>query len=113
MASKKDFGAALEQHPMARLLTSSQPESERQEEPPQKKTKPEPIDPKAVVEEKPTSSPPPTQEKMVKVSYLIAQRQHKALKLRAALSDDPEEKDMSTMVRKAIDLLLATDKDIK
>lgn len=41
--------------------------------------------------------------KFISRTYYITPEQHKALKLRAASSDDPNEKDISAIVRAALD----------
>lgn len=46
-------------------------------------------------------------EKMTTKTFRITHMQHKALKLRVALSENPDEKDISAIVRNALDLYLA------
>jgi hypothetical protein len=46
-------------------------------------------------------------DKLVHKSYYITKRQVKALKMRAATSNSPEEKDFSAIVRSALDAYLA------
>jgi hypothetical protein len=46
---------------------------------------------------------------LVHKSYYITKRHVKALKIRTAVSDKPEEKDFSAVVRAALDLYLADD----
>lgn len=46
-------------------------------------------------------------DNLVHKSYYITKRHVKALKLRTAISDKPEEKDFSAIVRAALDLYLA------
>jgi len=48
-------------------------------------------------------------DELVHKSYYITKRQVKALKIRTAVSDKPEEKDFSAIVRAALDLYLADD----
>ena len=48
-------------------------------------------------------------DKLVHKSYYITKRHVKALKIRTAFSDKPEEKDFSAIVRAALDLYLADD----
>ena len=45
-------------------------------------------------------------DELVHKSYYITKRHVKALKIRTALSDKPEEKDFSAIVRAALDLYL-------
>ncbi|MCL2173666.1 MAG: hypothetical protein FWB84_08580 [Candidatus Bathyarchaeota archaeon] len=77
-------------------------------------------EPKKPVETKKTTvAPKPTQEKkvdekIIQATFYITKRQHKALKMKVALSDGGEDKDQSAIVRTAIDLYLAeTLKQIK
>lgn len=42
-------------------------------------------------------------------TFRITEQQHRALKIRSARSDDPSEKDISAIVRKALDRYLASD----
>jgi hypothetical protein len=61
---------------------------------------------------KPTSSPAKKKDnldELVHKSYYITKRHVKALKIRTAISDRPEEKDFSAIVRTALDLYLADD----
>jgi len=52
-------------------------------------------------------------DELVHKSYYVTKRHVKALKIRTALSDKPEEKDFSAIVRAALDLYLSdTLKDI-
>ena len=46
-------------------------------------------------------------EQLFQRAYYVTRAQHKALKMRVAASDSPEEKDISTIVRAAIDLYLS------
>ena len=46
-------------------------------------------------------------DELVHKSYYITKRHVKALKIRTAISDKPEEKDFSAIVRAALDLYLA------
>ena len=46
-------------------------------------------------------------DELVHKSYYITKRHVKALKMRTALSDKPEEKDFSAIVRAALDLYLS------
>jgi len=48
-------------------------------------------------------------DELVHKSYYITKRHVKALKIRTAVSDKPEEKDFSAIVRAALDLYLADD----
>jgi len=60
----------------------------------------------------PTSSPAKKGDnlnELVHKSYYITKRHVKALKIRTAISDKPEEKDFSAIVRAALDLYLADD----
>jgi hypothetical protein len=47
-------------------------------------------------------------DELVHKSYYITKRHVKALKMRTAISDKPEEKDFSAIVRAALDLYFAT-----
>jgi len=47
--------------------------------------------------------------KFISRTYYITPEQHKALKLRAASSDDPNEKDISAIVRAALDRYLSNE----
>ena len=46
-------------------------------------------------------------EKLIQTAFYITKKQHRALKVKAALGDDPENKDQSAIVRAAIDAYLA------
>ncbi len=48
-------------------------------------------------------------DELIHRSYYITKRHVKALKIRAAVSDKPEEKDLSAIVRAALDFYLAED----
>jgi hypothetical protein len=48
-------------------------------------------------------------DELIHKSYYITKRHVKALKFRTAVSDKPEEKDFSAIVRAALDLYLADD----
>jgi len=62
-----------------------------------------------VTEGKTENVEPPKKQpaKFISRTYYITLEQYKALKLRAALSDDPEEKDISAIVRAALNKYLA------
>ena len=47
-----------------------------------------------------------TGETLIQKSYYITEAQYKALKIRAATSEDPIEKDLSAIVRAALDMYL-------
>ena len=55
---------------------------------------------------KQTKSPPPAQ-KFVRKSYYVTPAQHKALKIKAANGETAADKDISAIIRSAIDLYLA------
>lgn len=61
--------------------------------------------PAATAAPQPALAPPP--EELIRRTYYISPAQHKALKIRAATSDNPEEKDISKIVRAAIDMYLS------
>jgi len=46
-------------------------------------------------------------EKLIQMGFYITEKQRKALKLKSALGDSPEDKDLSTIVRSALNLYLA------
>jgi hypothetical protein len=46
-------------------------------------------------------------DRLIQTTFDISERQYKALKLRVAVSDNPAEKDMSAVVRAALDACLA------
>jgi len=48
-----------------------------------------------------------TKEKLVPTAFYITEKQRKALKIKTALSDKPEDKDLSSIVRAALDIYLA------
>jgi hypothetical protein len=48
-------------------------------------------------------------DELIHRSYYITKRHVKALKIRAAVSDKPEEKDLSAIVSAALDFYLADD----
>jgi len=54
---------------------------------------------------KPTNNPPQAQ-KLVRKSYYVTPAQHKALKIKAATGETPADKDISTIIRSAIDMYL-------
>ncbi len=66
-------------------------------------------------ETSPTSETPLTTQYRIKegkeknspTSFYITDRHRKALKMKIALSDKPEDKDFSSIVRKALDIYLA------
>ena len=76
-----------------------------------------PANPPAENNISPTSSPAKKKndlDELVHKSYYIKKRHVKALKIRTAISDKPEEKDFSAIVRAALDIYLADDlKNIK
>ena len=51
--------------------------------------------------------PPSEHQKLVRKSYYVTPGQHKALKIKAANGETEEEKDISTIIRNAIDQYLA------
>jgi len=58
---------------------------------------------------KPLSKTDNNLDELVHKSYYITKRHVKALKMRTAISDKPEEKDFSAIIRAALDLYLADD----
>ena len=48
-----------------------------------------------------------TKEKLMPTSFYITEKQRKALKLKTALGDKLEDKDLSSIVRAALDIYLA------
>jgi hypothetical protein len=53
-------------------------------------------------------------EKLIQTAFYITAEQHKAMKIKAALKEKPEDKDLSSIVRAALDIYLAdTIKDFK
>ena len=53
-------------------------------------------------------------EKLIQTAFYITAGQHKAMKIKAALKEKPEDKDLSSIVRAALDIYLAdTVKDFK
>lgn len=48
-----------------------------------------------------------TKEKLIQTAFYITGKQHKALKIKAALGGKPEDKDRSAIVRAALDIYLA------
>ena len=49
----------------------------------------------------------PQAQKLVRKSYYVTPAQHKALKIKAATGDTAADKDISTIIRSAIDMYLA------
>ena len=49
----------------------------------------------------------PEQSKLIQTSFYITEKHRKALKIRTALSEIPEDKDQSSIVRAALDAYLA------
>ena len=54
-----------------------------------------------------TASPTePMKEKLVQMAFYVTEKQRKALKLKTALADKPEDKDLSSIVRNALNIYL-------
>jgi len=49
-------------------------------------------------------------KKLVRKTYYITEEQYKAIRVLAATSDKPDEKDLSAIIRNALDLYLGLDK---
>ncbi|MDR2559961.1 MAG: hypothetical protein LBC86_10555 [Oscillospiraceae bacterium] len=56
---------------------------------------------------KPVQTLKPIQDKFIQTTIYLTKQQQKALKLRAAMSDRAEDKDISAIVRTALNLYLA------
>jgi len=54
-----------------------------------------------------TESEKMVKEKFMQTAFYITKKQHRALKIKAALGDNPEEKDQSSIVRAALNAYLA------
>jgi len=48
-----------------------------------------------------------TKEKLVQTAFYITEKQRKALKIKAALGTEPQDKDLSSIVRAALDIYLS------
>jgi len=46
-------------------------------------------------------------EKLIQTAFYITEKQRKAMKIKTALGDKPEDKDLSSIVRAALDTYLA------
>ena len=55
----------------------------------------------------PAPKPKNSQDEVISKRFYITKKQFRAIKMRIAVSDKPEEKDQSALVRAAIDLYLA------
>ena len=49
----------------------------------------------------------PHKERLLPITLYITEKQRKAMKIRAALGDKPEDKDLSSIVRAALDIYLS------
>ena len=49
-------------------------------------------------------------KKLVRKTYYITEEQYKAIRVLAATSENPDEKDLSAIIRNALDLYLGLDK---
>ena len=52
-------------------------------------------------------SKPKSKEKLVPTAFYITEKQRKALKIKTAVGTKPEDKDLSSIVRAALDIYLA------
>jgi len=48
----------------------------------------------------------PAKEKLVQMAFYVTEKQRKALKLKTAIGDKPEDKDLSSIVRQALNIYL-------
>ena len=63
-----------------------------------------------IIESKATKASNKSTQKLVQRAYYITEEQYKALKILAATSDNPNEKDISAIIRNALNMYLELDK---